>query len=254
LRKIIFILGIIIFSTGCSVSRKQSRAKTKTDNNSVNSNLYESIVNQNLTARSFFIDRAEFKIITSEGEKSGLGTIKFLMPDKFLISIKSKTGIEVSRIMLTGDSIRINDKFNKKLFYGSTSFLKNKYGITTALLPVILGDYVNDERIDSSKIFCEEGKLDIEGVVNEVRIEYVMDCILGKSILTVPGDIVRKETLQIRYSDFFKANNIYTPGKIVITEKESNTTIEIKIQKIISPWEGNIEFIPGKQYEKIRLL
>lgn len=254
MRKIIFILGIIVFSTGCSVSRKQSRSKSKNENTSVNVNLYESIVNQNLTARSFFIERAEFKIISNGGEKSGIGTIKFLMPDKFLISIKSKTGIEVARIFLTGDSIWINDKFNKKLFYGSTSFLKNKYGVSTEILPVILGDYVNDERIDSSKILCEEGKLDIDGIVNRARIKYVMDCNLGKSVLTVPGDITRKETLQIKYFDFVKANNIYTPGKIVITEKESNTTIEIKIQKITSPWEGNIEFIPGKQYEKIRLL
>ena len=71
----------------------------------MNVNLYESIINQNLTVRSFFIERAEFKIISNDGEKSGIGTIKFLMPDRFLISIKSKTGIEVARIFLTGDSI-----------------------------------------------------------------------------------------------------------------------------------------------------
>ena len=59
------------------------------------------------------------------------------MPDKFLISIKSHTGIEVARIFLTGDSIMINDRINKKLYYGSTSYLKNKYGLTTAVFPVI---------------------------------------------------------------------------------------------------------------------
>ena len=74
----------------------------------------------------------------------------------------------------------INDRFNKKLFYGSTSFLKNKYGVTTALLPVILGDYVNDEMIDSSKILCEEGKFILKGLLIQLRIEYVMDCDSGK--------------------------------------------------------------------------
>ena len=39
-----------------------------------------------------------------------------------------------------------------------------------------------------------------------------------------------------------------------ISEKQTNTRIEIKILKIVIPWEGSIEFIPGKQYEKIHLL
>ena len=53
---------------------------------------------------------------------------------------------------------------------------------------------------------------------------------------------------------FLKVNEINIPGKIEISERQSSTTIEIKIQKIITPWEGTIEFIPGKQFKKIRLL
>ena len=179
---------------------------------------------------------------------------KFLMPDKFLISIKSNAGIEVARIYLTGDSIMINDRFNKRLFYGSTSYLKSKYGVTTSLLPVLLGDYVNDQKLDSSKISCADGKLKILGLVNDVRVKYLIDCELGKSILTVPEDRNKENTLEIKYSEFFRANSINSPGKIEIVERKSNTTIEIRIRKIISPWEGVIDFIPGKQYEKIHLL
>ena len=68
-------------------------------------NLYESIVNQNLTGKSFLLKEPNSKSEADDGEKSGLGTVKFLMPDKFLISIKSNAGIEVARIFLTGDSI-----------------------------------------------------------------------------------------------------------------------------------------------------
>ena len=119
------------------------------------------LLNQNLTARSFFIEKAEFKISSGDGEKSGIGTVKFQMPDKFLISIKSKAGIEVARIFLTGDSIFINDRFNKKLYYGSTSYLKSKYGYYNIIIASILGDYVNDQKLDRSKINCIEWKVKI---------------------------------------------------------------------------------------------
>ena len=254
MRKIAFILTILIFSSGCAVSRKQERIKNSTSTSSQLSNLYESIVNQNLTRRSFYIEKAEFRIRSSQGEKSGVGTVKFQRPDRFLISIKSNVGIEVARIFLSGDSIMINDRFNKRLYYGSTSFLKNKYGFTTALLPILLGDYVNDNKLDSTGIKCTDGKLNVTGIVNNVKVKYTIDCELGKSILTVHEDMNDDNSLEIKYSEFFRANSINSPGKVDIIEGQSNTTIEIKIQNIISPWEGVIDFIPGKEYEKIHLL
>jgi hypothetical protein len=252
LRKVTYILLIIILTGACAVTRRQKRENNAISNTQLD--LLKSIVNQNLTSRSFFIERAEFKIITEEGEKSGIGTIKFLMPDKFLISIKSHTGIEVARIFLTGDSIMINDRFDKKLFYGSASYLKSKYGLTTAILPVVLGDYVNDFKLDSTRINCINDKLSVDGIVKNVKVKYQIDCNYGKSMLTIPDDSANVNGLQIRYSEFFKINGLNTPGRIEISDKLDNTVIQIMIEKIIIPWEGSIEFIPGKQYEKIPLL
>ena len=252
MRKIAFILTVVILNWGCAVHKKNAKT-TDSDIKGKNPDIYASILNQNLTGRSFFIEKAEFRIRSGDGEKSGIGTVKFLMPDKFLISIKSNVGIEVARIFLKGDSIYINDRFNKRLYYGSTSYLKSKYGITTSLLPVLLGDYVNDQKLDSTKIRCVEGRVKVLGVINDVKIKYLIDCEIGKSILTVPEELRDENSLEIKYSEFFSSDSINTPGKIEITEKQSNTTIEILIQKMISPWDGGIDFIPGKQYDKIHL-
>lgn len=253
MRKVAFILLIIGLSTACSVFRKQGTAKTEAMESHAVVNLCESIENQNLTSRSFYIEKAKFRIRSEDGEKSGIGTVKFLLPDRFLITIKLNTGIEVARVYLTGDSIFVNDRFNKKLFYGSTSYLKEKYGLTTSLLPVILGDYVNDEKLDCNMIKCEKGQTNIEGMVKSLNVKYVMDCERGKSVLTIPEDRFKENVLEIRYSEFFKVDKINTPGKIEISDRQSNTTIEIHFEKLLTPWEGKIDFIPGKQYEKIRL-
>ena len=126
------------------------------------------------------------------------------MPDKFLISLKSNTGIEVARIYISGDSIFVNDRFNKKLYYGSTSYLKNKVRSDNLLTSVALGDYVNDERLDSTRLNCIDGKLNVEGIVKNVNINYLIDCESGKSIMTIPEDKIDENDLEIKYSDFFK--------------------------------------------------
>jgi len=253
LRKIVFILTIVGLISGCATKKRSARTSDAAIGISSRDSLYESIQNQNLTGRSFFIERAEFKIRTGEGEKSGIGTIKFVKPDNFLISIKSFAGIEIARIFLTGDSVFINDRFNKRLYYGSTSYLKSKYGITTKLLPVLLGDYVNDKKIERNEIRCDNGKLYILGIINDIGVKYFIDCGLGKSIMTVPEVGNDENSIEIKYTGFIRPDGINTPGKIEIIEKKSNTTIQIDIQKMISPWSGTIDFIPGKQYDKIHL-
>ena len=254
MRKIGYIILFFLLSASCTVARKSRSVKSAEENSSASLNLYQSIINQNLTARSFFIEKAEFKISSGGSENSGIGTIKFIKPDKFLISIKSIIGIEIARIYITGDSIMANDRINKKFYLGSASYLKTKYGVTTAVLPVVFGDYVNDEKPDSSRMSCVDGRVQINGSVKKVKIRYLIDCANGKSILTMHEENSRESVLNIEYDDFFMINGINSPGKIKISDSQSDTTIEIRIQKIIIPWDGTIDFIPGKQYEKIRLL
>jgi hypothetical protein len=254
LREVGYIILLLLFTVSCSVSRKNKSVNSSGDNSSASVNLLQSIINQNLTSRSFYIEKAEFKIISGGNQISGIGTIKFLKPDKFLISIKSIVGIEIARIYLTGDSIIANDRINKKFYFGSTSILKSKYGITTSVLPVVFGDYVNDERPDSTRFKCVAGNIQVDGSIKEVKIRYLIDCAIGKSILTIPEDSSKNSMLKIVYSDFFSISGINTPGLINISDTLIDTIIEIRIQKIIIPWDGTIDFIPGKQYEKIRLL
>ena len=39
-----------------------------------------------------------------------MATIKYELPDKYLISIRSKAGIEAARIFITKDTVLINDR------------------------------------------------------------------------------------------------------------------------------------------------
>ncbi len=58
---------------------------------------------------------------------------------------------------------------------------------TTAVLPVILGDYVNDLKLDSSNLKCTDGILVTDALVKSLRIKYLINCENGKSIVSNSG-------------------------------------------------------------------
>lgn len=254
MQKINFILFLVILCTGCSAIRKGGSTNYELSNEIVAEKLLENVIKRNITTNSFFIQKAEIEITTPEGRKKLLASLKFESPDKYLISIKSRAGIEAARIFISDDSILINDRINRKQFYGSPQCLKSKYGITTSGLPVMLGDYVDNNLSYNNQAKCSEGKLNIDGIVNGIRIKYVIDCEKEKSILAIHENNMSDGGIEIQYSDFLKNGNILIPGKIEIKDVQRRTKIEIRIQKIESPWNGNIDFIPGYKYEKIQLL
>jgi hypothetical protein len=140
------------------------------------------------------------------------------------------------------------------MYYGSASFIKSKYGITTSVLPVILGDYVNDIALDTTKMDCAGGKVEVNATVKSLKIRYQIDCEKGKPVVALPENDFGENDIELSYGEFFKINDLFTPGLIEISDKLNHTIIEIRILKITIPWEGTIEFIPGKQYQKIHLL
>lgn len=254
MRKINLILFLLIFSIGCSVVRNRESRNNNLSDSTDTDRLLESANNQNITRNDFFIQKAELKITTQDETEKLLATIKFKKPDLYLISIRSRAGIEVARIYLSGDTILINDRINKKQYYGSPEYLAGKYGVTVSVLPVILGDFIEDNMSGSNTEKCLDGKLDINSKVNGTGIKYIIDCKKRKSILAITENSLNIKKIEIRYSDFLKSGDVLFPGKIEIRDFQSNTNIEIKIHRIESPWNGDLEFIPGNKYEIIQLL
>jgi hypothetical protein len=254
LRQIEFFLCLIFLISACSVSRIHERKNSPSTQSTGKEKGIEGIENQNLTKYSFFIQKAEFRLVINGETKNGVGSIKFEKPDKYLISIKSRGGIEITRIFISDDTVMINDRINRKFYYGTPAYLKSKYRIDTSVLPLLLGDYINDKVYDTNKINCLGGKFNIEGVINRLKVNYIVDCAIWKIIYASPEDNVSEGKFQIRYDDFIKNGEISTPQIIEISDGQSKSLIEIKIDKIESPWEGKIQFIPGSNYEKIHLL
>jgi hypothetical protein len=245
LRKIVIIFIIAIALSGCAATKNRSAISPV----SLSGNIIENTKYQNISNNSFFIEKAEIELLTDEGKEKFVGTIKFEKPDKYLISLKSRTGIEGARIYITKDTILINDRINKKLYSGTAAYLNHKYGISVNLLPLIFGDVFLDSKCDKKEVICSGEKASIDCSIKGTLIKYEIDCKRSKTGAVSLGE----EDINLKFDKYFVLSNILVPRTVEFRANKYKMSINIRIVKVEYPWNGNISFVPGKGYELIEL-
>jgi hypothetical protein len=249
LRKVIVILFVGIIAGGCSLSKKafNGTPTLSTDN------ILENVLSQNLTSSGFFIRKAEVEINTKNVKQKFLATVKFFS-DRYLISLKSRTGIEGARIYISKDSLIVNDRINKKMYFGTSGYLIEKFGMNQSLLPLVFGDIVIENSNQDSKKNCFEGRLKFSCVLKGVDLNYNIDCKKSKNTLVTLSNNYLRQSVNIRSEGYVKTGNILVPRVVLVEDLNTSTTIRIRFMKIEHPWNGNLKFVPGRGYELIELL
>lgn len=248
---ILFIVLIVI--GGCSVSRKTGKGVKSTGKEIAPANVLEAIVENNITNRNFYIPKASVTVTQNNVSTKFTANLKFRKPDTLLLSLRSKLGIEAGRAFVTNDTILVNDRIGKNLITGNPQKIKSKYGIEPVLLYIILGDIILDKEDQSRMIDCSKGISKNEFEVRNKRIEYTLDCEMGKIIRAyIEGDIT-SGNITLDFRNFLNHGGLIIPRIIEINDDLSSLKIEVKIDKIESNWNGKIEFIAGAGYEVIRL-
>jgi hypothetical protein len=254
LQKIVLILLTIVIFSGCSVTRKSIIESNYSNDLNSNLSFIEIVKSQNITNEGFFIQKAEIEILNENGSQKFIATVKFERPDRYLISLKSRTGIEGARIYLTRDSLMVNDRINKKMYFGNVLTVKSKYGIDTESLPVIFGDFIINNKTAERKDLCTGTSINIESNVKGTYLNYIIDCKKKKAISVLENSSDMERGADIKYANFKKIDKFFIPGSVIIKDSKMGIEIKIKIIKVVSPWSGTFKFIPGKGYELIELL
>lgn len=245
-------MGII--AAGCSVTRSRSKTLSEANVIAKSGNVLEDVKNQNVTNRGFYLQKAEIEIVSKTINEKFVATIKFSFPDRYLISLKTKTGIEGARIYISKDSVCVNDRINKKLYFVNNLYLEKNFGITSGLLALVFGDIVADSKSSFGNIECVNNRLQTEFNVKGVRVKYNIDCEKRKSVSAIIANNYIQNGVLIDYGKFIFRSGILIPGEIEVNDPNTNTRIKIKIIKIESPWNGSFNFIPGNGYEIIELV
>ena len=247
MRRIVVIILTGILTASCSALKVSKAEKTVVEPDISDKGIIVQVKAQNLSENGFFVQKADIEIIGNEGNDKFLGSVKFEFPDRYLISLRGKSGIEAARILITGDTILVNDRINRTLYFGSSAYLQTKYGLTLALLPLLFGDIVDRNTKDDCR--CIEGKAILNTSFDGKAIRYIIDCNRKKIIEVSVLNSYGAKLLIIRYTSFKHISNRNLPDYVTISDIENDVQIIIRKQKIIAPWDGKIEFIPGSNYE-----
>jgi hypothetical protein len=254
LRKINLILILLLLGSSCSIIKKGDQTDNRLLSGSETEKVIKNLAIQNITKNNFFIQKAEVEIASKQLNGKLIGSIKYKRPGTYLISLKSRSGIEALRIFISKDTILINDRINQKLLCASSDYLSDKYGISASVFGLVLGDYIVDSIVAVNDNQCVNGKLDLTGETAGIRMKYVIDCKLSKIISAGNVEGITDRRIEIRFDDFRKVGNVLAPGKIEIKDIKTESYIIIEIKKVEYPWNGILEFIPGNRYEITDLL
>jgi hypothetical protein len=243
-----------MFIGGCSVTKNLKKNKEGNSNLIFSGNVLEDVEEQNISKNSFFIQKAEIELITGNDKEKFLASIKFEKPDKYLVSLRSKTGIEGARIYISGDSILVNDRINKRMYFGTSFYLKKKFGLTQTFLPLIFGDIIMNSECEKGQGKCVDDRMNVSCIQKGVKLSYEIDCRKRKSISVTQMNNFAMEGFKITYEGYYRLGNKFIPKTVEFKDTQYNTTIKIKILKAELSWNGTVKFIPGKGYELIELL
>ncbi|HEX2922099.1 MAG TPA: DUF4292 domain-containing protein [Bacteroidales bacterium] len=244
--KIISIFVVCFLLIGCSIGRK-GLPRNKQEKYAPDLLETNKIGNSNITHRDFFIQRALIDLENDGSKISLLANIKHKRTGEYLISIRFGS-IEAGRMYFNADTLLINDRINKVVYYGKPDFIYKRLGFSPGLFPLIFGDFVKGET-DNAILNCKEHSAEYVTSVKGLNIKYIIDCLNGKAKEVIQQGSLNNINSQIRYDRFFEAGNIFIPGEIYLRNIEPVFNMKLRIEKIESPWSGNIEFVPGKGYE-----
>jgi uncharacterized protein YceK len=253
LRKVTIIyITVLLLVSGCSGARKASRSAPSRAGDKAGSVSMKDVALQNLTTTGFFIPKAEVEL-SSDGDKMRfLASVRFDPEGKYLISLRTRSGIEAARIYIDKDTILGNDRINRVLYYGKPAILSRLYGIPFDVLPVVFGDMIGDNVNDVTSR-CNGGIFKSEQVIKGRRMSYRVDCGRRKIVSAEnEGNLLTSES-EIEFDDFIETDGITVPSRIRISHIRSATVITIKVDNIERPWSGSVELIPGGRYKKIEL-
>lgn len=239
---------------GCSVLKKDISRSNQISEEKPDGDLFERIGRNNITEKGFIIQSADVEIIKNGEVQKATISVKFEVPDKYLISIRNQTGIEGARILLSSDTILLNDRIDRIQYYGSAGYFEKRYGFPVSVLPLIFGDIIADSRKLTELPDCKDNRTAVHYYIKGISLAYNIDCNLGKTISATYENSSNNLKVEITYGNFIETGDIIVPGSIKIHGSNKVDNINIDIKKIESPWKGSMEFIPGSNYELIELI
>ena len=249
MRKIGIVLIYLFIVSSCTTVERLSTDKK---NGSGNNDLIHSVLDLNLSKKNYVIQKLELSINYNGEIQKVLANLKHSSGGDWLVSIRNFTGIEGLRILLSGDSVKVNDRINQRYYYGSSKYLVNHNGFRKEMADILMGDlFINESNLTRSD--CDQNTSLIKSIYKNYELKYTVSCKDDKVLTATIKDSRGNLEISAIFSQF-RTNQLFTfPRKGNIEIRGADFSVSYKI-KDIKEFEGIInDLTASKNYEKVVL-
>ncbi len=230
-------------------SEDLTRGKVLSDSES----FFEELRKANLSSGGFYISRADLDVSSAALDIKLIATVKFRFPDSLFVALRTRTGIEAGRLLLTGDTVLINDRINRQVLYGDPEDLERKYNVSSGAIYAVLGDFIGNPLAPVTTVRCTDGVFYCETIAGGQIIKYEIDCRTMKPGKAFVSDKRSGQQVQAVFTDFAKYKDKTVPATLTIMLGNGKGNVLAEIRNIDTEWDGNIGFVASRNYKKVRI-
>jgi hypothetical protein len=245
-------LLFLLVSAGCASTHKATVGNSDISQREVK-DILKGVNSKNITGTGFFIRKGKIVTESESGRVSLFFTMKYSADGKYLISIRSRTGMEAFRVFISNDTILVNDRLNRNVLYGKNHDFEKISGIPASLLKISVGDFFFNKPALEGSDKCMNDEIRLNDYFAGLIINSTIDCKVDKlkSIIVSTGGPDKYITIDYHR---FRDDTYSVPKKIEVNDSGRNIRIIISIEKYLAPWVGEIDFIPGTGYKRKPLI
>ncbi len=126
------LISLVLLSTACKSGRPITLINREVPARS-SEKIIERMVQQDTLRARYYTAKASVDLVLPDGNKSFKAHVKSVRDSAVWVSVVPALGIEVARVVLTPDSLKMLDKLHDQFFVGDTTSAKKKFGMQPSL-------------------------------------------------------------------------------------------------------------------------
>ena len=276
LRALIVIIALFQFSCKSYYELGVKKARPMSDNK-----LYNGLQDSSLNYSSFYVKKFSASYSADGIKKSFKGTMKIQKDSLILITITAPVGgIEVARLLVTPDSVKMIDRLKKRYFIDDFGFFADKLNMELdfnsfqSILTNSLFSVVNNEKekafirnfdgkiVDNKYIFVSEKARKIDRKLKKDKIRKLnrfgyQRFDIDPSLMRITDVLVKEfddaRNISIKYRDFTPFENRKFPQRLSfeVQDPKHLLSCNVKFNKISFNEKLRFSFKISDKYERI---
>jgi hypothetical protein len=204
----------------------------------------------------WFFAKAKIQIVDSKNDNTLNAVIRMKKDSVIWISLNAILGIEVSRILITPDSVKLIDKFNKRYYNRPFSYVQQITGMPqlsfSLLQKIIMG---NDMNMDLKTALIEKTDTSYQIRSTENQIQNIiwvnaLNFTMAKKTLT---NKVINQSYEMNYTDYrLLTDKLFSYKRHVRLAAKEVYTISIEYQKVTIDEPQKFNFYVPEKYLEVK--